>query len=138
MDKLPLLRVSEVAFLTPKLRECVEFYRQIGLEDLPFDPQHINFANVGEQLFGFSDEKRGFFDGYGSYTKALFHVAFEIPGNKLDECIVFLNAKGIKTSPKNEFFDWHGTTKSISVYFTDPAGNIMELWAPQRSTPPEL
>ncbi len=132
MNKLPLLRVSEVAFLTPKLEECVEFYRKIALQDLPLNPQRINFANIGEQLFGFADEKRGFLDGYGGYTKALFHVAFEVPSDKLDECVAFLNDKGIKTSPKNEFSDWHGTTKSTSVYFTDPAGNIMELWAPQK------
>lgn len=137
MDKLPLLRVSEVACLTDKLQECVEFYRKIGLEDLPSDPRDINFANVGEQLFGFSDEKRGFFDGCGGYTKALLHVAFEVPGDRIDECIAFLNAKGVKTSPKNEYFDWHGTAKSTSVYFTDPAGNIIELWAPERDTQSE-
>jgi catechol 2,3-dioxygenase-like lactoylglutathione lyase family enzyme len=132
MNRLPLLRISEVAFLTPKLEECVEFYRKIGLQDLPLNPQRINFANIGEQLFGFADEKKGFLDGYGGYTKALFHVAFEVPSDKLDECVAFLNEKGITTSPKNDFSDWHGTTKSTSVYFTDPAGNIMELWAPQK------
>jgi catechol 2,3-dioxygenase-like lactoylglutathione lyase family enzyme len=131
MNKLPLLRVSEVAFLAPKLEECVGFYRKIGLQDLTLNPQRINFANIGEQLFGLADEKRGFLDGYGSYRKAPFHVAFEVPSGKLDECVAFLNAKGIKTSPKNEFSDWHGTTKSTSIYFTDPAGNIMELWAPE-------
>ncbi len=127
-----MLRISEVAFLTPKLEECVEFYRKIGLQDLSLNPQGINFANIGEQLFGFADEKRGFLDGYGGYTKALFHVAFEVPNDELDECVAFLNDKGNKTSPKNEFSDWHRTTKSTSVYFTDPAGNIMELWAPQK------
>jgi catechol-2,3-dioxygenase len=137
MDKLPLLRVAEVAFLTSKLNECVEFYRSIGLSDLPLDPQQINFANVGKQLFGFADEKRGFADGYGGYTKALFHVAFEVPSETLDECIAFLNGKGIKTSPKNEFSGWHGTAKSTSVYFTDPMGNIMELWAPRKTAQAE-
>jgi len=134
MDKLPLLRVSEVAFLTTKPRECTEFYRKIGLEDLPSDPKRINFANVGEQLFGFCDADPGFIDGCGGYTKALIPVAFEVPFESLDECIAFLNAKGIKTSPKNEFSGWHGTTKSTSVYFSDPAGNIMELWAPEKDT----
>ncbi len=132
-----MLRVSEVAFLTTRLQECIEFYRKIGLEDFPSDLQRINFANVGEQLFGFCDERRGFIDGYGGYTKALFHVAFEVPGDTLDECIAFLDAKGIKTSPKNESFGWHGAVKSTSVYFTDPAGNIMELWAPENSSQQE-
>ena len=132
MDKLPLLRVSEVAFLTTKLEDCMKFYKMIGMQDLPTKLERINFANVGEQLFGFCDASQGFIDGYGGYTKALFHVAFEVPSDKLDECVAFLNAKGIKTSPKNEFVDWHGAAKSTSVYFTDPAGNILELWAPEK------
>jgi catechol-2,3-dioxygenase len=131
MDRLPLLRVSEVAFLTTKLQECVEFYKMIGMEDFPMSFDRVNFANVGEQLFGFCDETRGFIDGYGHYTKALFHVAFEVPGDSIDECITFLNANGIGTSPKNQFFDWHGTAKSTSVYFTEPAGN--ELWAQEKN-----
>ena len=133
MDKLPLLRVAEVAFLTSNPQECMKFYKMIGTEGLPSEPRRINFANVGEQLFGFCDEAQGFIDGHGGYTKALFHVAFEVPSDTLDECIAFLNAKGIKTSPKNQFLDWHGAAKSTSVYFTDPAGNIMELWAPEKN-----
>jgi catechol-2,3-dioxygenase len=134
MDKLPLLRVSEVAFPTTKLTECMEFYKMIGMEGFPLQPKRINFANVGEQLFGFCDQSQGFIDGYGGYTKALLHVAFEVLNDKLDECIAFLSAKGIKTSPKNEFSGWHGASKSTSVYFTDPAGNIIELWAPEKKT----
>ena len=133
MDKLPLLRVVEVAFLTTRLEECAEFYKKIGMEDFPVPLTRLNFANVGEQLFGFCDETQGFTDGYGGYTKALLHVAFEVPGDSLDECVAFLNSKGIKTSPKKQFANWHGTAKSTSVYFADPAGNIIELWAPERN-----
>jgi catechol-2,3-dioxygenase len=79
-----------------------------------------------------------FIDGYGGYTKASLHVAFEVPNDKLDERITFLSAKGIKTSPKNKFSGWHGAPKSTSVYFTDPAGKIIELWAPDKSTSEQL
>ncbi len=131
MDKLPLLRVAEVAFLTPKLNECVEFYAKMGLQySQPTDPTKVQFANVGEQLFGFADEKRGFIDGYGGFAKTPFHVAFEVPGDKIDECIDFLNSKGVKTSPKIKATDWHGVPLSWSVYFADPMGQIIELWAP--------
>lgn len=132
MHKLPLRRVAEIAFPAMNLKECMEFYKKIGFDELPAEPdlERIQFANVGEQLFGVCDERRGFVDGYGGFVKAPLHVAFEVPGDKLDECIVFLNSKGIKTSPKNEFEDWHGAPRSTSVYFTDPAGNIIELWAP--------
>lgn len=125
------MRVAEVAFLTPELKECVEFYKKIGFQYAqPVDPMKIQFANVGEQLFGFADEKRGFIDGYGGFVKTLVHVAFEVPGHKLDECITFLNSKGVKTSPKIEATDWHGARSSWSVYFADPMGHIIELWAP--------
>jgi len=133
MDKLPLLRVSEVAFLTSKLTQCLEFYRQIGMGDLPPEPERLNFANVGEQLFGFCDSSKGFVDGFGGYVKAPLHVAFEVPLESLDDCIAFLSSRGIKTSPKVDGGrNWHGAPKSISVYFQDPAGNILELWAPER------
>jgi catechol 2,3-dioxygenase-like lactoylglutathione lyase family enzyme len=135
LDRLPLIRVAEVAFLTRGVAECAGFYRELGL---PFDEEpdrkHIHFADVGEQYFGFADEERGFFTGYGD-ERARFplHVAFEVPGDKLDECSAFLRSKGVKVSPRVEASPgWHGAAKSASVYFTDPAGNIMELWAPQR------
>ena len=131
MDELPLVRVAEVAFLTSRLSECLEFYRKIGISDLPSKLERLNFGKVGEQLFGFCDASKGFIDGSGGYVKAQMHVAFEVPFESLDDCITFLNSKGIKTSPKIESEPgWHGASRSTSVYFSDPAGNILELWAP--------
>ena len=60
MDKLPLLRVVEVAFLASNVKDCVDFYRKIGMADLPINPGRLNFAEVGEQLYGVCDEKVGF------------------------------------------------------------------------------
>ncbi len=128
------MRVAEVAFLTPKLKECVEFYTKIGLEYAqPTDPTKIQFAHVGEQLFGFAEEKRGFIDGYGGFVKTHFHIAFEVSVDELDDCVIFLQSKGVKTSPKVEMTNWHGVPRSWSVYFVDPMGHIIELWAPSRA-----
>jgi catechol 2,3-dioxygenase-like lactoylglutathione lyase family enzyme len=132
LKKLPLLCVVEVAFLTPKLAQCIEFYRKLGLEYSPKpDPKKIHFAGFGEQLFGFAHEDRGFFTGYErEFEKTTLHVAFEVPYNQLDDCAAFLVSNGIKSSPKVENSEgWHGAKKSASIYFKDPAGNIMELWA---------
>ena len=132
MDKLPLVRVAEVAFLAANVKKCVDFYERIGLR-FPPGLERLNFANVGEQLFGVCEEKQGFFDGKGGFVGAKLHVAFEVPKDKLDECISFLRAKGVETSPKNEWQDdFHGVRRSASVYFKDPAGNIIELWAPSK------
>ncbi len=59
MDKLPLLRVAEVAFLASNVKECIDFYR------------------------------------------------------------------------KTQWDDFHNVSHSTSIYFRDPAGNIIELWAPR-------
>lgn len=130
MDRLPLKRIAEVAFLAENLAECVNFYRGLGLE-FPPQVERLGFAAVGEQLFGVCDVKQGFIDGKGGFVRSRLHLAFEVPYDKLDKCIEFLRTKGVETSPKNEFLGWHGTAHSTSVYFTDPAGNIIELWAPQ-------
>jgi catechol 2,3-dioxygenase-like lactoylglutathione lyase family enzyme len=135
MKKLPLLRIAEVAFLSSNIEECVSFYRKLGLEYSPnFDRSKIQFTNIGEQLFGFSSTDRGFFSGYDErMVMSRLHIAFEVPSEKLDECISFLHSHHIECSPKNENSKgWHGAERSQSVYFTDPEGNILELWAPLR------
>ena len=134
MDKPPLVRVAEVAFSASNVKDCIDFYRKIGMADLPASPGRLNFARVGEQLYGACDGKIGFFDPWSaSYSQDWrFHVAFEIPSDKLDESIEFLKAKGISVSPKTEWENFHGVSHSTSIYFTDPAGNIIELWAPRR------
>ena len=129
-----MIRVAEVAFLASNVKDCVDFYRRIGMVDLPARPGRLNFARVGEQLYGVCDEKTGFFDPWtGGYSKDWrFHVAFEVAYEKLDECVEFLKAKGIRVSPKTEWDNFHGVIHSTSIYFPDPAGNIIELWAPRR------
>jgi len=62
MDRLPLVRVAEVAFLASNVKECVDFYRNIGMLDLPASPRRLNFAHVGEQLYGICNDKTGFLD----------------------------------------------------------------------------
>jgi catechol 2,3-dioxygenase-like lactoylglutathione lyase family enzyme len=134
MDKLPLVRVAEVAFLASNVKECTDFYRRIGMIDLPANPGRLNFARVGEQLYGVCDDKTGFFDPWtGGYSKDWrLHIAFEVPNEKLDQCIEFLKAKGIKVSPKIQWDNFHDVPHSTSIYFPDPTGNIIELWAPKR------
>ena len=134
MDRLPLVRVAEVAFLASNVKECVDFYRRIGMVDLPASPGRLNFARVGEQLYGVCDEKTGFLNPWtGGHSKDWrFHIAFEVPDGKLDECIEFLKAKGIKVSPRIQWDNFHDVPHSTSIYFPDPTGNIIELRAPKR------
>src|SRR3989442_15277812 len=101
--------------------------------DLPTSPGRSNFAHVGEQLYGVCDEKTRFLDPWtGAYSKDWrIHVAFEVLDEKLDECVEILKAKGIKVSPKTQRDNFHDVPHSTSIYFPDPPGNIIELWAPK-------
>ena len=103
-----MVRVAEVAFLASNVKECVDFYRRIGMVDLPTSPGRLNFARVGEQLYGVCDDKIGFFDPWtDGYSKDWrFHVAFEVPDNKLDECIEFLNCDPAVFASQQVFFDF--------------------------------
>ena len=132
MDKLPLRSVAEIAFLAADFKECVDFYRKLGLE-VRGDPGLVNFSNLGGTLFGIADEKRGWFDGRSSVQNPQFvkpplcsrlHIAFEVPDDKLDECMAFLESKGIRVSQKIEF------GRHTSAYFADPEKNRIELTTP--------
>lgn len=131
MDRLPLRRIAEVAFLAANFKECIDFYRKIGLELSP-NAKRLTFGQVGTEMeyFGVCDEKIGFLDPFPD-AKSQLHVAFEVPSEKLDECISFLEGKGIKTSPKYEWEDTFQGVPASAVYFLDPEGNVIELFAPR-------
>lgn len=133
--KLPIVRVAEIAFPTTRTTDCISFYKGLGLQyDERVDDSRIHFAEVGEQLFGFALKGRGFFTGRDDeMVYAPLHVAFEVESGKIHECIAFLKSRNIDCSPVVEnSAGWHGAKESESVYFEDPAGNIMELWDPRK------
>jgi catechol-2,3-dioxygenase len=60
-----------------------------------------------------------------------YHFAFDIPGNKMDESIAWLNSKGITLNelPQNQYLNYSKSWNSTSVYFYDHGGNIVEFIA---------
>ena len=64
-------------------------------------------------------------------TDPLYHFAFNIPSNKIEEALQWLKNKVELIFIEDyksyiaEFIGWHAR----SVYFSDPAGNILELIA---------
>src|SRR5712691_1425766 len=82
MDKLPLVRVAEVAFLAFNVKECIDFYRKIGMVDLPTSPGRLNFASVGEQLYGVCDEKTGFFGSLDSWLFERLETSCRFRGSR--------------------------------------------------------
>ncbi|WP_419874251.1 VOC family protein [Candidatus Pristimantibacillus sp. PTI5] len=60
-----------------------------------------------------------------------YHFAFDIPENKIDESIAWLNSVGVTLNvlPDNSYKAYSKTWNATSIYFYDPAGNIVEFIA---------
>ena len=66
-----------------------------------------------------------------SYKNPIYHFAFNIPENKIEESLQWLKKKNIAISPNGqggEIFDFRNWN-AHSVYWRDPAGNILEFIA---------
>lgn len=66
-----------------------------------------------------------------SYKDPVYHFAFNIPENKLDDAIVWLKKKNVtlsKASNGSEVFDFKNWN-AHSVYWQDAAGNVLEFIA---------
>lgn len=66
----------------------------------------------------------------GAKSPAIYHFAFNIPENKLEEAQDWLRKRGVKLverdgSPTFHFASWN----AHATYFFDPAGNIVEFIA---------
>lgn len=60
-----------------------------------------------------------------------YHYAFDIPVNKVEEAAAWLDAKGVLLNelPNNKKKIYSTTWNATSIYFYDPAGNIVEFIA---------
>ena len=114
--------VKKLVLQTAYLKTLEEFYSSI----LELPVNRINEKeieiNIGSTSLVFSETKE---------TDPFYHFAINIPRNKIEEARIWLSGKvkllwmdDYKSDIAN-FVDWHAK----SVYFYDPAGNILELIA---------
>lgn len=116
------MKIHSVQLQTHSLAAIREFYH--GVLDLAFQEKSGEFlrVDIGTSELIFS-ENPGF--------KGIYHVAFNIPCNQVEEAKNWLERRriplipGFKGEPIIEFPNWHAR----SVYFFDPAGNILEFIA---------
>lgn len=116
------MQVKRIVLQTAYLKTLEEFYSSIL--DLPL--QEINdtriSARIGSTELVFDETKD---------SEPFYHFAINIPANKIDEAKRWLNNKvnllwiEDYKSDVADFVNWHAK----SVYFYDPAGNILELIA---------
>lgn len=60
-----------------------------------------------------------------------YHFVIDIPENKIEESITWLNSVGVTLNllPDNSYQVYSKTQNATSIYFYDPAGNVVEFIA---------
>jgi hypothetical protein len=116
------MKIKKIVLQTAYLKTLEEFY-SVVLE-LPVQLLNENEIkiNLGASDLIFTDAKEG---------EPFYHFAINIPSNKIEEANIWLSKK-VKLlwveDYKNDIADFV-SWNAKSVYFYDPAGNILELIA---------
>ncbi|MCE9647181.1 MAG: hypothetical protein K8S20_14385 [Chloroflexi bacterium] len=116
------MHITRLELQTVNLKEQALFYGEsLGLETHQHgENQLMIHAGATELVFNRTDE-----DQYGPY-----HFAFNIPENLFEAAKSWLTSRvGILASQDGETTLHSESWNSDSVYFKDPAGNILELIA---------
>jgi len=123
------MRVLETVLYAEDLSAAKEFYVGIlGLEEILFDPERDLFLRCdGSVLIIFKASKTVIHDSgvppHG--TVGAGHMAFAVTAQEVLDWDQKLAEKGIEII---ERIDWKNGARSI--YFRDPAGNILEFATP--------
>jgi len=117
------MKITELVLQTDKLSGLYHFYRSVlELKVVPVGNDRIELYTPGTKL-SFIKSAEG--------TNPYYHFAFNIPSNKIAEAYEGLHNKiGLSWIDEYhsyiaDFVNWHAK----SLYFADPAGNIVELIA---------
>jgi catechol-2,3-dioxygenase len=114
------MEIKQVELLSPNLTETEKFYNEIlGLEIREKTENKISFV-VGISSLVFKKTES---------LKPIYHFAFNIPNNKLDEAEKWISSKvsliEFEDKPIIDFPNWNAK----SLYFADSNGNILEFIA---------
>lgn len=115
--------ISLLELISNDLTKLETFYQDVM--DLPvtrINSKKIKVHAGSTELF-FSEDK--------TYKDPIYHFAFNIPENKLDEAMIWLKKKNIILSKRGDgseifhFPNWNAD----SIYWQDPSGNVLEFIA---------
>lgn len=125
---VPLRRVAEIAFITENPERARAFYADVLGLDIGGETMSVNFGEVGEQYVGYALEGR--VRGLNPVAKGKIHLAFEVAWDDINLAKEELDRRGIPNAGPITFpHAFHGPPGSRAVYFEDPDGNQLELWA---------
>jgi catechol 2,3-dioxygenase-like lactoylglutathione lyase family enzyme len=113
------MKIIELTLLTDDISETEKFYSdRLGIKIFEKSKTTISFT-VGTTLLTFIKSTN---------QNPVYHFAFNIPNNKLDEALSFIeNTIGIITTNENDKIAHFENWNAKSFYFKDNNGNILEL-----------
>lgn len=115
--------IDRAEFLTAEpLERLILFYNEI----LQFP---IVAAESGRVTFQAGSSQLTFVSVESAEENPYYHFAFNIPANKLDEAKAWISRHVQLGVEAGEDVSYSASWNSHSVYFADPAGNILELIA---------
>ena len=140
MSVPPIRGVMETAIYADDLDEMRRFYAEvIGLEQILDTPRMLTYAVAPGQVLLVFDRRLTREDSEtpggivpGHYSEGPAHFAFAIDAEDYDTWKAHLGAAGV---PVQSEVVWPQGGKSI--YFDDPAGNVVELATPGLWPAPE-
>ncbi|HET9279513.1 MAG TPA: hypothetical protein VFN95_15060 [Flavitalea sp.] len=116
------MEITAIKLQTSSLKELINFYRDVLELPIEIDGQSKIAIGIGRTALVFEQVKG---------ADPFYHYAINIPCNKLDEARSWLFPRAALiwmddyNSDIADFRNWNAK----SVYFYDPAGNILELIA---------
>jgi hypothetical protein len=116
------MKITELILQTSKLDELTGFYSTIMELPVTLNDYRGITIDIGSTKLVFKQ---------GSTADPFYHFAINIPANKIEEAKAWLTGRveliwiADYKSDIADFVNWHAK----SVYFYDPAGNIVELIA---------
>ena len=118
------MRIKNINLKTGKLQELFHFYHDVMKMNIPAKSETSFSIKCGNSNLTFEEDK--------SFPEAFYHFAFNVPENQLNESIKWLEAKAELIALNGEtIFDFKAWD-AHSIYFYDPAGNIVEFIARHR------
>lgn len=122
-------RIFETCIYVREIREVESFYTDVlGLEVVLRDPDRHLMLRCGESIFIVFNARATRNPEAGKLAhgcQGSGHVAFQTTHQELDDWSRHLTRNGIEIE---EVVEWEGGARSL--YFRDPAGNLLELATP--------
>ncbi|PFP28569.1 hypothetical protein COJ96_13770 [Bacillus sp. AFS073361] len=119
MKEVIVMKITNLDLDTSNFEEMKKFYLQV-LELPLINQTRQNFSvHAGETVLTF----------HLSENNTKFHFAFNIPNNKIDEAMHWLSSKVDLIKYEDEYVIHFESWNAHSLYFEDPAGNILEFIA---------